>query len=254
MRWTSAMLSAASAGDLALFVELCMDPPTSLRGLQYTLSAVADAAGWTAEQLVNSNSDAIGCPPWMRSPDTILGPGPALRRLWAVGAIVNTVDEGTCLHSAALVSLSRHHELQHRIWREQSTPLLGRVDALRLGLCERVTMRHGRGWSLRWLRPTENRECERLAEFGDFTCEIRHLGDLIARGHLPDLQPWIRVLETAHKLRNSLAHGIAVELTAVETLERRINEAPPVRSSQGSATIRASEDGSALTPGQPIRH
>jgi len=253
-RWTSAILSAGSVGDPSLFVELCSDPPTSIRAFHDSLSVAANAAGWNEDNLASAGAGSMICPSLIDAPNTLAGPPKGMRKLWALGALVNSVDEGSCLHSAALVAVKRFYELDHRVWREQVTPLFGWIDSIRVGFCERLTGRYKKGWSYRWVGPDNEIERQRLLR-DDFSCEVRHIRQLLRENHIQEVKVWDAVLETMHNLRNNLAHGIPLELTAVETLEQKLNEAPPIRASEprAAALLPALAGDRDAVPGRPTR-
>ena len=222
-RWREHLLASLAGNDLSLVQTLWDCAELSVEQIYDRLVRDAHDRGWTASALERWGVDYFlngdhSSHSQSSSPDT-----PRLRILWANGVLSCTTEDGLELHSSALAILGQRDQLEHRVWRGQSTLLLPVIEAIRSRLCDGMTRKHGPGWP-NWYA------AKRPDTFSDgpesLTCEISHIENLLKTSRRDsEEQAWLAVAHNARVLRNRLAHGQTVAFGEYQKLIRDSLEA-----------------------------
>lgn len=216
-RWREKLLPSLAPGDPAVLEALWEVVGNSPEAVFDALLAFPFQFSWDAQaQTAWQNYQA--------EPATNLGalygspPPRRLYRLWSQGAVYATQEYGVELHPALLARLDRRDAIRHRLWRGQSDLLLPMIDSLRIDICEDLTDKMGPEWPWRWDQPQSKEEMAAVqedplaAQWGYLVTLLRWNNRFRSHRH------WLPTAETAHYLRNELAHYRPVGLSSMEKL------------------------------------
>lgn len=205
-RWREYLLPALVGGDVLLAEYLWDDLQLNSDDLAEHLYSFAEKRGWSSGELRAWGAERIRSLTGNGAGQQVLVPSSDVRRLWASGALIWTLEYGWELHPAALAVLGWKEELRHRLWRGQSELLLPLVDHTRLSICDRLTRTYTRDWPIRWCEPESPEEKEAVRR-DPMACQWGHLEWLLRNCRELRAEQHLRALATiARWIRNELAH------------------------------------------------
>jgi hypothetical protein len=209
-RWAEVLYPTMSGGDLCLLDELLGTDEPALENARDFLRDFAIRRGWSAEALVAARaSHVLGFSFGDMAPAR---PPERFRTLWAMGAVMQTPEDGVQLHSAALSLLGLEQRYSQRLWKAQIELVFPLLNEVRLLICEAITKSEGQGWADRWETPQDPRDWPKVSE-SSLNCEWAHLLFLLtARSELTAHRRWLPIVREAIELRNLLAHGQPISL------------------------------------------
>lgn len=220
-RWREHLIPAVIGNDLPLAEHLWDHLHLDCNQLLPLLRAFGEQRGWTSQLLQTWGVEDFLLTP--TSNDTRPSPIPShWYQLWTHGALNWTPEYGLELHPAALALLGRAEDLQHRLWRGQTSLLLPLIDKVRLTICRHLSQRYGENWPVRWRQPDVAEEAAAVRD-NPFACQWGHLSQLLKNcGSLRQERHLLPVVDLTRWVRNQLAHYRPIKLRDFEGLWREI--------------------------------
>lgn len=219
--WREFVLPAVAGSNVLLAAHLWDELCEGIDHLLARLLAFAEVQGWEKERLQAMGAEHLASFPGSAA-NRSASPPSRWQELYAWGAAGWTLEYGLELDTAALAALGRTEEVLHRVWRGQANLILPLIDQARLGLCDRLTRRHGPDWPLRWGSPSSLEEEEELRQ-SPLACGWGHLERLLRDcHHLSSERYWLPLSSAARRLRNELAHYRPVQFGEFESLWHEI--------------------------------
>jgi len=217
-RWREHVLADFCGGDVQL-IELLWDTILGSRDDVFVaLGSYAQEHGWDSEWLEGHGVARLQRVAGDVTP-TSGGPPGAWRPAWSCGLLSATPEYGMEVHPAALVALGAIDDAEHRLWRGQARLLLPEIDSLRMAMCRGLTQRFGRKWAFAHGQPILEEE-QRAVRESPLACGWGHLEFLVSRRKcFPEFLKWTPLLAAGRRIRNSLAHGRAIEFEDFVKLE-----------------------------------
>lgn len=226
-RWAEASYVGLVGGDLDLLqwlVDRCGESG-SIDSIQTCLARYGEFRGWHAlpDRLFEGVQWSNG-KPWAWESgrgDTDRRPPPGALELWALGVVEKDRYEGTSVHSALLALHGQVHVIEHRLWRGQARELLPVLDALRLEICEFLSLRYPEwsnydyGANEQGVR-SETRWGAGGARLNEYPAIVAFV-DGLRRRHR-DLERLFRAVQVLRDSRNELAHYKALSREQFEQL------------------------------------
>ncbi len=209
-RWSEHLISAIAGNDVNLAEYLWNPLHSSLDQLPSLLQEFGTRQrGWTRQDLQEWGADNFLVTPIHNADRPSSSPPPKWYQLWTHGALNWTPEYGLELHTSALALLDRTEDLQHRLWRGQTSLLFPLIDDVRLSICRHLSRYYGKSWPVRWQTPNNNFD-KAAVEANPLSCQWNHLASLFnSNGDVPlgreqrELKP---VVIQAQQIRNKLAH------------------------------------------------
>jgi len=221
VHWRAHILPTIAANDSALLTELsrCSGQTEEMITI---LDQFAQARNWTAARLQAADGEQLMAS--LRHPCAHIQPGTIKERLWSMGALVWTPENGVELHPATLRPLNRQNELEHRFWRAQVGLILPIIDRVRRQLCDVLNRGGDPDWAWRYAIPLDEQEEARVRS-DSMLCGLGHLAYLIhSKGALQRYSRWHDLAVQARELRNRLAHYQLVTLEEYLGLMQTIDQ------------------------------
>lgn len=223
-RWREHVLADFCGGDVRL-IELLWDTVLATReDIFLALEQYALELGWNTGwleafeiQRLRRSAGEVG--------SALGGPPDAWKSAWASGLAIATFEYGLEVHPAALVVLGAMDDAEHRLWRGQAQLLLPEIDSLRMAMCRALTDRFGRKWAFEHGEPLLEEE-QRAVRESPLACGWGHLEFLVkSRKYFRSYLKWTPLLSSGRRIRNSLAHGRAIEFQDFVKLEAEAKKA-----------------------------
>lgn len=221
VHWRAHILPTIAANDSALLTEFgrCSGQTEEMITI---LDQFAQARNWTAARLQAADGEQLMAS--LRHPCAHIQPGTIKERLWSMGALVWTPENGVELHPATLRPLNRQNELEHRFWRAQVGLILPTIDRVRRQLCDVLNRGGDPDWAWRYAIPLDEQEEARVRS-DSMLCGLGHLAYLIhPKGALQRYSRWHDLAVQARELRNRLAHYQLVTLEEYLGLMQTIDQ------------------------------
>ena len=221
-RWREHLIPSLIGNDIALAGHLWDQLSLDFDQLLPLLQSYGEQRGWTHQDLQAWDVEELL--PTLTSNETHLlhNSSPHWYHLWAHGLLNWTPEYGIEIHTAALALLSRTEDLQHRLWRGQTSLLFPLIDNVRLALCRHLSRQYGQDWPLRWYPPDSEEEI-RAVQDSPLACQWGHLAWLLNNcGYLRGERRLRDVVQSARWMRNELAHYRPIALSHFEGLWRDI--------------------------------
>ena len=200
-----------AGNDVALARHLWNHPNLDSAQLPSLLQEFGYQYGWTRRHLHDWDADDFLL---ISTHNEVHPSSPPLRgyQLWAHGALNWTPEYGLELHTAALALLGRTEDLQHRLWRGQTSLLFPLIDNVRLAICRYLSRRYEKGWPV-WLPPHDENEAYAVQD-NPLACQWGHLARLINHCGLLRKERILRpVVNLTWRIRNELAHYRPIPLS-----------------------------------------
>ena len=221
-RWSEHLISAIAGNDVTLAEYLWDHPniyPDRLPSLLQEFGT--HQRGWTRQDLQEWGADDFLVTPIHDEGRPSSSPPLSWCQLWAHGALNWTPEYGLELHTSALALLNHTEDLQHRLWRGQTSLLFPLIDNVRLSICRHLSSRYGKGWPVRWQEPDNNLD-KAAVETNPLACQWSHLAMLFnSNSGVPlgrEQRELISVVRQARQIRNKLAHYQLIALYDFEKL------------------------------------
>ena len=216
-RWREHLIPAITGNDLSLAECLWDHLHLDCNQLLPPLQAFGKQRGWTSQLLWSWGAEDF----LFTLTNNEMRPSHIPSRqyqLWAHGALNWTPEYGLELHTAALALLERTEELQHRLWRGQTSLLLPLIDNVRLTICRHLNQRYGENWPVRWYQPDIAEEAAAVRD-NPFACQWGHLVWLLKNcDSLRRERSLLPVVSLTRWVRNQLAHYRPIKLHDFEGL------------------------------------
>ena len=223
-RWREHLIPSLVGNDISLAGHLWDHLYLDFDQLLPLLQLFGEQRGWTLQDLQAWEAEELLLP--LISNETRPFGNPSLRwyQLWARGVLNWTPEYGIELHTAALALLSRAEDLQHRLWRGQTSLLFPLIDNVRLTLCRHLSRQYGQDWPIRW-HPPDIEEEARAVQDSPLACQWGHLAWLLNNcGYLRGERRLLPVVNSTRWIRNELAHYRPIILRDFEGLWRKMDQ------------------------------
>ncbi|GIK37998.1 MAG: hypothetical protein BroJett011_18310 [Chloroflexota bacterium] len=203
--WREHLLPSLTGNDVELLEYLWDKVTQPLDVLVDSLQEFALAKGWKRHSERWTKLLKKQAPPKMNG-FGYFSPPEAWRCFWDFGALIYTPEHGLEIHTAALVLLGQRKEVEQKMWRGQAGLLLPLLDNVRLNLCDYLTRRYGKGWPLKWAKPKDDQELERVKK-NPLATQWGHLLQAVINSPYRDkLRKERPLVITGRNIRNELAH------------------------------------------------
>lgn len=223
-RWREHLLPSLVGNDIALAGHLWDQLHLDFDQLLPLLQSFGKLRGWTLQDLQAWDAEELLFPLTSNEAHPSRIPPPRWNQLWSRGVLNWTPEYGIEIHTAALALLNRAEDLQHRLWRGQTSLLFPLIDNVRLALCRHMSRQYGQDWPIRWYPPDIEEEA-RAVQDSPLACQWGHLAWLLNNcGYLHGERRLRDVVKPARWIRNELAHYRPVSLSQFEGLWRQIQQ------------------------------
>lgn len=219
-RWREHVLPSLVGDDLGLIPALWDEVLNGMGSLLSALNRYAEDMEWDETVLVQAQEQVAMQAAASAADGGQLAPS-RLATLWAEGMLASTPEYGVEMHAAASVLAGNEEAVRHRVWRGQVALLLPFLDALRVTVCEALTLRHGSDWPLH-LSPPKVLEEELALRESPLACEYGRLDYLLRNDFTLRTQRerYLGLVAEARRMRNMLAHYQPVRFAEYEWLSR----------------------------------
>ncbi|MCB9005843.1 MAG: hypothetical protein H6656_00400 [Ardenticatenaceae bacterium] len=220
--WREAILPSLVGGSLELAQYIWEYSDKSVEIIQERLREYAKSLGWTETNLRKAGIEQFLHNHWLRSNRREIRPNRSEQELWGMGVLSYTPEEGIWICSAALAIIDQVAILRHRLWRGQASLVLPVIDELRLKICQRFINLYGQSWHIEWTGSNSDSKSE-PREDNPLATEWGHLENSLYRTPVRKEREMLPVVQTARRLRNTLAHYQLIDYEDYETLLNLIN-------------------------------
>lgn len=221
--WREAILPSLAGGSLELAQYIWEYSDKSFNIICHRLQEYAGFHGWTESHLRKAGIEQFLRNHRLKGNRRENGPNRREQELWSMGVLNHTPEEGTWICSAALTIIGEDAILRHRLWRGQAALVLPVIDELRLKICQRFTDLYGQSWHMDWAGTRVDPKSE-LGGDNPLATEWGQLENILYRIPVRKEREQLPVVQTARRLRNTLAHYQLIDYEDYESLLNLANQ------------------------------